>query len=119
MQSHAVVCGLWSVVPLAPVWVRAVVVIEHAAAVFRQGFVFASPSLARNHLRKVAIRTTDARGKVVVEAYPLYPRPWLLPEVDELNDLGKRDSAAVLVQPLVHEIQLLADFDDRKDIHII
>jgi len=108
-------------VPLALVWVCAVVVIEHAAAISRQGFVFTFPCLLPhcNYIRKVAIRTTDTRGKVVVVAYPLYPPPWLLPEVDELNDLGERDSAAVLVQPLVHEVELLADFDDRKDIHII
>jgi hypothetical protein len=52
-------CGLWSIVPLALFRVCAVVVMVHAAAVFRQGFVFTSPYLARNHLRKVAIRTTD------------------------------------------------------------
>ena len=88
MQSHAVVCRLWSVVPFALVWVCAVVVLVHTAAVFRQGLVFSSPYLDRNHLRKVAIRTTDTRGKVGVVAYPLYPPPWLLPELDELNDLG-------------------------------
>ena len=119
MQSHAVVCGLWSVVPLALVWVCAVVVIKHAAAVFGGGFVLIPSYLTRNHLGKTTIRTTDTRGKVVVVANPLYLVPWFTPEVDKLNDLWMRHDTAVLVQPHVHEIQLLADFDDRKDIHII
>jgi hypothetical protein len=61
----------------------------------------------------MAIRTTDTRGKVGVVAYPLYPAPWLLSEVDKLDNLRKRDNAAVLSQPLIHEIQRLTNFDDR------
>jgi hypothetical protein len=58
-------------------------------------------------------RTISFRGKVGVVTYPLHPVPWFLSEVDELNDLRVRHDTAVLVQALVHEVELLADFDDR------
>jgi hypothetical protein len=85
----------------------------------RKGLCFPCRLPHRNHFGEATIRTTGIRGKVGMVAYPLYPLPRLLPEVDELNDLGERDNTAVLFQPLVHEIQLLADFDNRKDTHII
>jgi hypothetical protein len=100
-------------VPHAPIRFGVVIVVIHTDASFG-GWI-----IIRNHLREVTVGTTDTRGKVVVVANPLYPLPWFTPEVDKLNDLWMRHDTAVLVQPHVHEVELVPNFDDRKDIHII
>ena len=92
--------------PHAPVRFGVVIVVIHTDASFGGRIII------RNHLREVTIRTTGFRGKVGVQAHPLYLVPRFISEVDKLNDLRKRDNAAKLAQPLVHEVELMADFDD-------
>jgi hypothetical protein len=105
-------CTLRSIVPLALVRFGVVIVVIHATTLFGCRFEIVVLTDCY-HVRKMTIRTTDIRGKVGVVTYPLYLAPWLLSEVNKLDNLRKRDNAAVLSQPLIHEIQLLFDFDDR------
>jgi hypothetical protein len=102
-DSHFLFHGVIKLIPLSPSR--------------RKGLCFPCRLPHRYHFGEVTIRTTGIRGKVGVVAYPLDPLPRFFSEVDKFDDLRKRHNAAELAQPLVHEIQLLADFDHRKDTH--
>jgi hypothetical protein len=68
---------------------------------------------------EAAIRTSGFRQKVIVVANQLYivPFPCFFPELNELNNLWTGDNAPVLLQSIVYKIELVTDFDYRKDIH--